>query len=362
MVCAACGGEPEAGGGKTRPEEPPAAARLRERILEEIRASAAAAPIVVDDETVREEVPEKPGPGAILCYFRGASAQVPTPGLRAVRITLSREGLAVELGCEDSEALVLDRSGSPAAKEAQQRLFSRGIGLRERIWPAGPPEAERPLHRELGRAESRYRSRFDPKEAEGLQLTRSALRARSGADPADELADLFSLWQLLEVKRGIVAELVETGTPVLTPLAAGPTLGIVVGVPGRDPEVSARVEGPDGMLLRVRIRGLEGQPVPGRWRGFIAAFRPFATNDLPASHFERDAPSTSGPVAALNALSALLLGPNVDRGLRLLSALREAAPSGTDPEALPRLALELASQLQFSEPDSRRLETAARGD
>lgn len=384
VLAAGCGDSPGAPP-SAAPAPPPAPTpeslaigELRACLLAAIAEAATAAPVIVNDETPRLEVPEKPGPASALVYLPGASAQMPTTRLTGLDLAWTDDGLTLRLFCEDSEATILDRSGSKAGAASYEALCKAALGVRDALWPAVErgvteaitragfdPKAGATLLQTwsatLGRGNARFERRFLREAREGLGLARAALRAGTVGDPKTGPEDLFAQLQLLEVRKAMVGEMGEGGGRGLLPVAAGPCLGLMRGDPGKEPEVTARLDGADGMLITVHVRGLAGAPVPERWRGLIASFRPFATNDIPAAAFERKAADLPPPQATLAALSALLLSPTVERAERLIETLRKARPPSVASVAPgvasedSALAAQLASRLRLSPPDAERL-------
>ncbi|MDH3590810.1 MAG: hypothetical protein OER88_02970 [Planctomycetota bacterium] len=325
----------------------PAGDPLVERIESEWRArllDAADTPardVVLHDDTPRINTPEDPGDETMLCYLRAASFHVPLGGLKHVTIAWDDRGLTLGLTYAEAEVVVLDATGAPATATALQALLAANANVGEatwtatvaatRAWAAQQTSGVDDLDARLdGYARDRVRwdRRFEKRFSKSLfALRRAALRAR--LPEGRELSDVYRASRLLAVKQALVDSVGGAAALATRPLAAGPVVGVVR---SGDAEYHALLDGPDGMVVRVQIRGKLRADARAR---LLGSYRPYARGGR-----ARHVADASRARTVLQALSRLHNGPTIERGAALIAALK--LQGGTSLDALQILARSLA--------------------
>lgn len=303
-------------------EGPPSIDQRIERALNEQLAAACGSDegVVLSDDTPRADIPEKPKEGSRLVFVRGASFHVPLEGLKGFAVGAGEAGLTVRLDYGQGAIEILDSAGA-----ADDREFERLRKVGERFWEefwggfggqfANEPGAKEALEGWRVRLEGldgRYGERFDKPHL----LRRFALQADAKQAPED-VDEAYRNCRLMRAKREMIAGMGGGPEPAAYAVAAGPTVGVRRGLPGRDPEVRTSLWGPDGMAVRAVATGTLPEPLVLE---VVNSFRPFAESRAIA---KRVAGRGGEPVdAALDALSALHLDPSVERAVQFLRSLQ----------------------------------------
>ncbi len=310
-------------------EGPPSLDRRVEEALKDrlVAARGSDEGVVLTDDTPRADIPEKPKEGSRLVFVRGASFQAPLEGLKGLKVAADDTGLKVQLDYRQGSVEIVDGTGAPAEREFE-RLRRVGEGLwDEFLGGLGGPLASEPGAAEklkhwrgvMPSWDKQFARRFDNAHL----LRRFALQASAGG-VAEDIEEAYRDCRLLRVKRDMIAAMGGGPEPAAYAVAAGPTVGIRRGVPGKDAEVRSALFGPDGMTVRVVATG----PLPEAVILEIGnSFRPFAESRAIA---RRIVGKSDAPVdAALAALSALHLDPSVETAVQFLHTLAPLQPDRT---------------------------------
>ncbi len=276
--------------------------------------------VVLRDDTPRADTPEMPREGSRMVWLRGATFHLPLAGLKGLAVGAGEAGLTVRLDYGQGAIEILDSTGKADDREFE-RLRKTGERLFEELWGgfggqfASEPGAKEALEGwrvRLREADRQYGRRFDKPHA----LRRFALQADAKSTPED-WEEAYRGCRLMRVKREMIAAMGGGPEPAAYAVAAGPTIGMRRGVPGRDAEVRSSFWGPDGMAVRAVAAGSLPEPLVLE---VVNTFRPFARSKGLAS---RMAGRGSGPVdVALCKLSALNLDPSVEGAVQFLRSLK----------------------------------------
>jgi hypothetical protein len=314
---AACGEAPTA--------PPPIERRIESALMERLAAARGSDEgVVLADDTPRADVPEKPQQGSRLVFIRGASFHAPIEGLKGLLVAADDNGLKVRLEYGQGTVEITDATGAAAERE-----FGRLRKVGDKLWEeilgelddqfGGEPAAKEHLHRWraiLPAWDTNYARRFE----NAMLLHRFALQA-GGRDLPEEPEERYRDCRLMFVKREMIAAMGGGPGPAAHAVAAGPTVGIRRGIPGRDAEVRSALYGPDGMTVRIVTQGPLPEPLALE---ILHSFRPFAESRAIA---RRVAEREGEPIdAALSALSALHLDPTTDTAVQFLLRIAPLQP------------------------------------
>jgi hypothetical protein len=276
--------------------------------------------VILTDDTPRADTPDKPREGSRMVFVRGASFYVPLEGLKGVAAAAGDAGFALRLDYGQGGIEILDSSG-PADDREFERLQKVGERLWEGFWGgfgaqfANEPGAKEALDgftQRLEALDKQFGRRFDKPHL----LRRFALQADAKRPPED-LDEAYRDCRLMRVKREMIAAMGGGPEPVAYAVAAGPTIGIRRGLPGKDPEVRSAFWGPDGMAVRAVVAGALPEPIVLE---VMNSFRPFAESKAIA---RRIAARGGEPVdVALAAVSALHLDPSTESAVQFLRSLK----------------------------------------
>ncbi len=305
---------------------PPLERRIESALMERLlQARGSDEGVVLTDDTPRANIPERPKEGSRLVFIRGASFQAPLEGLKGLAVSAGDEGLRVRLDYGTGTIEILDGSGAPADREFE-RLGKVGEGLGEEILRgfggplASEPGAAEKIEHWRG-AMAAYDKQFSRRFDKAHQLRRSALQASASRVPEDP-EESYRDCRLLRVKRELIAAMGGGPEPAAYAVAAGPTVGIRRGLPGKDAEVRSMSFGPDGMAVRTVVSGPLAEALVLE---IVNSFRPFAESRSIARRIVGK-PDAEPLDAALAAMSALHLDPSSDNAVQFLHTLAPVQP------------------------------------